>query len=94
LRRIAEQMFPELDRRLERLQATIADSAAGPDARVRAVQQADAVLAAMRQVLSQMLEMEDFNEAVELLRSIIDAQEGVHSQTKQRQKQKLRELME
>ncbi len=94
LRRIGGEMFPELDRRLDRLQASLADAAAGTESRNRAVQQADAVLLAMRQVLSRMIELEDFNEAVELLRSIIQSQEKVSAETQKRHKQKLRELLE
>ncbi len=48
----------------------------------------------MRQVLGRMIELEDFNEAVELLRSIIQAQEKLHEQTQKRHKQKLRDLLE
>jgi len=94
LRRIAREMFPELDRRLDRLQADLADTARGPQARTQAIQQTDAILLAMREVLGRMIELEDFNEAVELLRSIIQAQERVNVQTKERQKQRLRDLRE
>ena len=94
LRRIAREMFPELERRLERLQGDLADPARGPQARSQAIQQTDAIVLAMREVLGRMIDLEDFNEAVELLRSIIQAQERVNVQTKQRQKQKLRDLRE
>jgi predicted DNA-binding protein len=94
LRQVAREMFPELERRLDQLQAELADPARGPQARTQAIQQSDAILLAMREVLDRMIELEDFNEAVELLRSIIHAQERVNAQTKERQKQKLRELLE
>jgi hypothetical protein len=48
----------------------------------------------MRQVLDRMVELEDFNEAIEKLRSIIQEQEKLGELIKQRQKQKLRDLME
>ena len=41
-----------------------------------------------------MIEMEDFNELVASLRAIIAAQERVTEETKQRHKQRLRELLE
>ena len=39
-------------------------------------------------------ELEDYKEAVELLRSIIKLQEDLDNQTQQRHKAKLRELLE
>jgi len=93
LMRIVEELFPELDRRLDRLEATLAADA-GPESRQVAVEQTEAVLSAMRQVLGRMLELEDFGKVVELLRQIIHEQERLGEQTRQRHKQKLRELLE
>ena len=59
-----------------------------------AVAQIDAVLEAMQEVLDRMLELEDFNKAVELLREIIHAQEHLGERTRKRHKEKLRELLE
>ena len=94
LRRIAEAMFPELEQRLESLQAAVADAKAGPARRDAARQQADEILLAMRRVLSRMVELEDFNELVERLRTIIQIQEQITAQTKERQKQRIRDLLE
>ncbi len=94
LRRIAEELFPEFDRRLDRLDAAMADPAAAPEALARVVQQSDAILLAMRQVLARMIELEDFNEVVELLRSIIQAQDRVDAETENRRKERLRSLLE
>ena len=91
---IVNQMFPELDRRLDELEAALDDPAAGPENRNRAVVQVDLVLQSMRQVLERMVELEDFNEAVELLRSIIRSQEELRQRTERRKKDKLRELLE
>jgi len=94
LRRIAGEMFPELERRLERLEAELEDAQLGPKARDEARRQADEILIEMRKVLDRMLELEDFNEALELLRAIIKLQEDLEGQTRERQKQKIRELLE
>ena len=93
LRGIGEEMFPELDRRLDQLRTTLTDARSGPQNRQRARQQTDAIVLAMRQVLARMLELESFNEAVELLRSIIEGQEKINEHTKQLHKQKLRDLL-
>ena len=55
-----------------------------PDAETSPGQQADEILLEMRKVLDRMLELEDFNEAVELLRAIIKLQEELEEQTRQR----------
>lgn len=94
LRQIANPMFPEFERRLTELEGRLNDPQRGAAARDAACQQCDAILGAMRQVLGRMLELEDFNEAVELLRNIINAQEKLRDQTQQKHKQKLRDLLE
>jgi hypothetical protein len=94
LKHIADEMFPELDRRLDRLQLALSDPAAGGESLKRALQQVDAILLSMRQVLGRMIELEDFNEAVELLKSILRAEQSLHDETKRRHKEKLRELRE
>ncbi len=94
LNRIAGEMFPELERRLVGLQKILDDKQLGPQQAELARQQADEILLAMRKVLDRIIELEDFNEAVELLRTIIKLQGQLDEQTKQRHKQKLRELLE
>jgi hypothetical protein len=92
LRRVGDEMFPELDRRLERLRAGL-KSASAEELRTAGRQQVEAILVAMQHVLGRMLELESFNEAVDLLRSIIDQQEKLNEQTRQRHKQRLRDLL-
>ncbi len=58
------------------------------------VQRADDVLARMRSVLDKMLELESFNEVVELLRGMIRTQEEIRAETLKRQKQRAREALE
>ena len=94
LHNIVDEMFPELQRRLAQLQEHAADNDTGPRLRDEAKQQVDRILRQMNDVLERMLELESFNEAVELLRAIIELQEELGNQTQERQKQKLRELLE
>lgn len=93
LRRIGEEMFPELDRALDQLLATVGQPAGEAD-RDRAAQQAQNIVAAMQQVLSKMTKLEDLNELVETLRSIIQLQQEVHQRTKQREREMLRQPKE
>ncbi len=93
LRAVAERMLPELERRLESLQSALDDAVKGPGLRDLAQRQADDALLAMRKVLDRMIELEDFNEAVELLRSIIESQDALRVETLRQQKQKVRDLL-
>ena len=58
------------------------------------VRATDAVLARMRAVLDRMMELESFNEVVDLLRGLIRTQEEIRVETLRRQKQRAREALE
>jgi hypothetical protein len=90
---VTGQMFPELERRLEKLQAGLQDVDNRIALRDQAQQQVDDIIVAMRKVLDRMIALEDFNEAVELLRAIIQSQKELHQETEQRHKQKIREFL-
>jgi hypothetical protein len=94
LRNVSDEMFPELERRLQRLLETLADDEAGTENRRAAIEQSNLVLARLKLVLDRMLELENFNEVIELLRSIIREQEQLREQTEKRHKQQLRDLLE
>jgi|ETNmetMinimDraft_15_1059895.scaffolds.fasta_scaffold00579_6 hypothetical protein len=51
------------------------------------------LIAQMEKVLAAMLEMEDFNEAIELLRGIIQLQKKIDGETKELRKKRIRELL-
>jgi hypothetical protein len=93
LHRIVDAMFPDLDRRLEELQTVLDDQERAPSLRDGAQRQAEAILLTMQKVRDRMLELEDFNEAVELLRNIVDMQKQLHERTQQRHKEKIRDLL-
>jgi hypothetical protein len=94
LRQIGDAMFPELERRLVQLRKTLDDPNAGPKDRDFARGQVDAILVSMNQVLSRMIELEDFNEAIALLQGIIDSQEKLGQAAQDRQKSTLQDLLE
>ena len=75
-------MFPELERRLRLLQARLADPAAGKAAQTAARDQADAILVEMNLVLGKMVELETFNEVLDILAGIIDSQEKINDRSK------------
>jgi hypothetical protein len=94
LHRIVADMFPDLERRLETLQAAVADLGIGPARRDAARAQADEILLAMHRVLKRMAELEDFDQVVQDLRALIEKQEQINKRTKERQKKAIRDLME
>jgi hypothetical protein len=93
LRKIALEMFPELESRLDTLQSNLEEAKLAQPAREAAKIQADAVLLAMQRVLDRMIELQDYNEVVEMLRDIIKMQDQLRRQTEERNKQKIRDLL-
>jgi hypothetical protein len=93
LHRIGGRRMSELAERLELVEEHLQDANAAPELG-RAIALADEVLVEMRQVLDRMLELETYNEVLELLRGIINDQQEINRRTKERQKERLRSLFE
>ena len=94
LTRLVTDDFVQLDERMADLESTHGDPARSPGLRDVSVEQTDKILKTMREVLARMVELEDFNEAVQLLRSIIEEQEQLREAVRERRKAKLRQLLE
>jgi hypothetical protein len=94
LKRIVAEMFPKWEAQLKRLSGELTDPRSAVTAQTAALAQVDAILIEMQQVLDKMLELETFNEVLDMLRQIIDAQEKINAETKQKQKRKIRDLVE
>lgn len=94
LRQIVTERFPPLEARLKQLSNHLAQPDLAQADRAAALQEMDRILVEMRAVLDKMLELETFNEVLDMLRQIIDAQEKVNEETKQKQKEKLKDLIE
>jgi len=92
-RLIAQIADPLASLSAEDLPALAAACRAGTS-RPELVRQADMVLARMRAVLDKMLELESFNEVVELLRGMIRTQEQIRTDTLEQQKRRAREALE
>ena len=94
LRGVATVQFPLLDERLTAMQAALGDATAAPPALLAAQQQLDVILVEMQQVLGKMMEIETFNEVVDQLRGIIEAQQKLNERTKDARRRKVRDLLE
>ena len=75
-------------------QVSAAARTAAASAREGLLSRTDDVLARMRAVLDKMMELESYNEVIELLRGVIRTQEEIRSETLQRQRQRAREALE
>jgi hypothetical protein len=94
LHRIADQRMPRLAAQLKLVERHLEDPPAAAPALNDALALADEILVEMRQVLDRMLELETYNEVVALLRGIITDQSEINRRTKERQKERLRELFQ
>ena len=72
----------------------LAAACRGTSGRAELVRRADDVLARMRAVLDKMMELESFNEVLELLRGMIRTQEQIRAETLEQQKRRAREALE
>ncbi|MFM8891940.1 MAG: hypothetical protein ACKOTB_10045, partial [Planctomycetia bacterium] len=72
----------------------LAAACRGGEDRAAVLRRTDDVLARMRAVLGKMLELESFNEVVEMLRGMIRSQEQLRSETLEQQKKRAREALE
>jgi hypothetical protein len=89
LRNISEAMFPELNNRLAELEKVHADPQQGPAAAQLSIDETERVLTAMNEVLNQMLDLETYNELVEIVRSIIKDQSNIIEDTKKQRRKVL-----
>jgi hypothetical protein len=95
LTKIANESFTELEKRLIKFRTAMEsdDWSALPGLKTAAATQFESVVVQLDAVLAKMLQMEDFNEAIEELRSIIKKQEKMESDMKVKQKESLEDLL-
>jgi hypothetical protein len=92
--RLIEQIADPLASLAQQDLPALAAACRAGTSRPELVRQADSVLARMRAVLDKMMELESFNEVVELLRGMIRTQEQIRSDTLEQQKRRAREALE
>ncbi|MCG8451251.1 MAG: hypothetical protein MI725_16920 [Pirellulales bacterium] len=94
LREIGEELMPALEQRIQQLQTAYHREDSQEVVHRLAIAQGELVLEAMKQVLDRMLELESYNELVELLRGIVNDHQQLQKQTKEQRRQKLRSLLD
>jgi hypothetical protein len=94
LREVGTDRFDRLQSSLGRLHERLESPAEAQVEWQAATQELAGIQQALAAVRDKMLELENFNEVVALLRTIIQAQEGLNEQTQQKRKQQARQLLE
>jgi hypothetical protein len=94
LRQIASQRMPQLTKQLKLVEDRIEDPSTMAPELKKSISLADQTLVEMKQVLDRMLELQNYNEVVALLRDIISDQDRMNQRTKERQKERLRSLFQ
>lgn len=92
LKRIAERMLPELKKRLSVLEPALSEDDYTAQAE-SATLYADEVVQELEKVLEKMLELETYNELLEIVRSLIDEQDALSDRTKKLRKQQALDLL-
>jgi hypothetical protein len=93
LKGIGNKMFPDLVSSLNDLEQRIDNVDEGAAFVSIAVRRADELLVAMERVLQKMLDLESYNELVDLVRSMIREQDVLIEETKKQQKKRALDLL-
>jgi hypothetical protein len=93
LRQIGEVRFPDLDRQLKELEQKLGDPMASDQAVDGAVQRADDILLELDKVLQKMLELETFNELMNIVRELLEDQTDLMDRTKKARSSEALELL-
>ena len=90
---LASDDFPRLIEKLVELEKLVGNEAREPAVAEETLQQTDQLLADMQLVLDRMLELETYNELIDLVRALISEQEALNEKTKKEQKKRALDLL-
>ncbi len=93
LRQIANVQLPQLAEDLTRWSTDFHAHALEESLGDNCLRQADDVILAMEQVLAKMLDLESYNELLDLVRSLIRQQEDLEQKTREEQRRKVMDLL-
>lgn len=95
LRRVGGELLPQWEESLSSLQAAFDQQGDETKSRMTAAKaEAEEIHEEMAAILDRMLELENYNELVELLRSIVQRQDELSEETKKQRRTNLRNLLE
>lgn len=93
LKNVAGAMFSQFYALVQAFDAQLANAAEGAIAQRSAVAHADKIIIEMTQARDRMLELETFNEALDLLRGIVTSQEDLNRKTVEERRARARSLL-
>lgn len=92
LRKVVSGSLNTLNQQIEGMEQRIEEAAAAREQTALAVQSADQVLLELTAVLEKMLDLESYNEILDLVRSLMEAQDGLIDDTEKERTQRIRDL--
>jgi hypothetical protein len=94
LERIASDQFPSWQATLQQLENQMEKQQQDLELSRRAIRQTDEILLEMQRVLEKMIELESYNELVDLVRSVLQEQEELLEKTRRERAEQTRSLLE
>lgn len=94
LHEVAKNLMPKLETQVLKLPAALDEAHENTRVQSEAIIRSDVVIEAMQRILDRMLELESYNELVELLRGIVTEQKELNEATRARRLEKLRSLLD
>ncbi|MFK8113389.1 MAG: polyketide synthase [Rubripirellula sp.] len=92
LRKIVTEPLPRLIRQISEIEKTVADPPVAIEKTVQAVRTAEDVLLQLTAVLDKMLDLESYNEILDIVREMIDDQDDLKDDTKKARKKSVQDL--
>ena len=90
---LANEEFPELSRLLRQLEQALGDQESATTLKRQSLRQLDDILLVMERVRDKMLDLETYNELVDLVRSLIREQDELIEKTKKHRKKRALDLL-
>ena len=94
LRQIVDDPLSRLQTQISEVERVIADQSLAAETAAESVQTAEEVLLQLTAVLEKMLDLESYNEILDLVRGLIDEQESLIEETKKERKKGVLDLFE
>ena len=93
LKHVSTVEFPDLDDKLLAYEKSLEINSESIDAAAKSLTQADVILVQMNAILDNMLELETYNELIDLIRDLITDQEEINEKTKDERKKQVLDLL-
>ncbi|MBT6722359.1 MAG: hypothetical protein HOB20_03910 [Planctomycetaceae bacterium] len=93
LKHVSTVEFPDLDDKLLAYEKSFEINSESIDAAAKSLTQADVILVQMNAILDNMLELETYNELIDLIRDLITDQEEINEKTKDERKKQVLDLL-